>query len=67
MSHHPAGPLGQEAQRRLEQDKVALDGDDPLRLLVARIDRMRDDANRQKLPATVSAYPDIAGPTTGPR
>jgi len=58
--HHPAGPLGQEAQRKLEAANVSLDGDDPLKLLVARIDRMRDQEGRQSVPATVSAYPDIA-------
>jgi len=67
VRHHPDGPLGKEAQRRLGDAKVSLDGDDPLPQLVARIDRMRDDANRQKLPTTVSAYPDIAGPTGAPR
>ena len=65
--HHPAGPLGQQAQRRLDDAKVQLDGNDPLPQLVARIDRMRDEANRQKLPATVSAYPDIGGPVSAPR
>ncbi len=59
--HHPAGPLGREAQRRLDDRKVSLDGDDPLPLLVARIDRMREEDNRRNAPATVSAYPDIPG------
>ena len=31
------------------------------------IDRMRDEADRQKLPSTVSAYPDIGGPVSAPR
>jgi outer membrane protein assembly factor BamD len=65
--HHPAGPAGHEAQRRLGDANVHPDGDDPLPQLVARIDRMRDEANRQKLPATVSAYPDIGGPVSAPR
>ena len=65
--HHPTGPLGQEAKRRLGDAKVQVDGDDPLPQLVARIDHMRDEANRQKLPSTVSAYPDIGGPVSAPR
>src|ERR1041384_8787005 len=67
VRHHAATPLGREAQRRLGDAKVTLDGDDPLPLLVARIDRMREQADRQKLPTTVSAYPDIAGPDGGAR
>ncbi len=62
--HHPGGPLGREAQHRLEDAKISVDGDDPLRLLVTRIDNMRDEAGRQHLPSTVSAYPDIAGPAS---
>ena len=65
--HHPAGPAGHEAQRRLGDANVHVDGDDPLPQLVARIDRMRDEADRQKLPSTVSAYPDIGGPVSAPR
>ncbi|HJQ85123.1 MAG TPA: outer membrane protein assembly factor BamD [Candidatus Binatia bacterium] len=60
--HHPDGTLGREAQRRLTEADASVAGDDPLALLVARIDRMRQQADRQKLPTTVSAYPDIAGP-----
>ncbi len=60
--HHPDGPLGREAQKRLADGKLALDGADPLEQLVSRLDRMREQADRQKLPTTVSAYPDIAGP-----
>jgi outer membrane protein assembly factor BamD len=59
--HHPDGPLGREAKRRLGEAGVTADGDDPLALLLGRIDRMRDQADRQKLPRTVSAYPDIGG------
>ena len=65
--HHASGPHGREAQRRLADAKVSVDGDDPLQLLIARIDRMREQADRQKLPTTVSAYPDIAGPDGRPR
>ncbi|HYR97155.1 MAG TPA: outer membrane protein assembly factor BamD [Candidatus Binatus sp.] len=61
VKHHPDGPLGREAKQRLGDASVSVDGEDPLRLLVARIDRMRQQADRQKLPNTVSAYPDIGG------
>jgi outer membrane protein assembly factor BamD len=63
VRHHPDGPLGREAKDRLADGHVSLDGDDPLNLLVARIDRMRAQEDRQKLPTTVSAYPDIGGAT----
>ena len=64
--HHPDDPLGREAKERLGNDAPALDGSDPLPLLIGRIQRMRTDADRQKLPSTVSAYPDVGG-TTPPR
>jgi len=64
VRHHPDGPLGREARERLADGQVALDGEDPLALLLARIDRMREHADRQKLPNTVSAYPDIGGTLT---
>jgi outer membrane protein assembly factor BamD len=60
--HHPDGPLGREAQKRLTDANVSVDGDDPLQLLVGRLDRMREQADRKKLPTTVSAYPDIGAP-----
>ena len=59
--HHPDGPLGREAKQRLGDARVSRDGEDPLALLIGRIDRMRLQADRQKLPNTVSAYPDIGG------
>jgi outer membrane protein assembly factor BamD len=61
VHHHPDGPVGREAEQRLTASKISLDGADPLNLLVAHLDHMRDQADRQKLPTTVSAYPDIAG------
>ena len=61
VRHHPDGPLGREAKRRLGEAHVSQDGEDPLVLLLGRIDRMREQADRQKLPNTVSAYPDIGG------
>ena len=61
--HHPEGPLGREAKERLGAAAALLDGDDPMKLLLAHIERMRTEADRQKLPTTVSAYPDIGGAT----
>src|SRR5439155_146403 len=61
--HHPEGPLGREAKERLGATALSLDGDDPMKLLLTRIERMRGEADRQKLPNTVSAYPDIGGAT----
>jgi outer membrane protein assembly factor BamD len=62
--HHPDGPLGREARERLGEANASVDGDDPLNLLLGRIDRMREHAARKKLPNTVSAYPDIGGTLT---
>jgi outer membrane protein assembly factor BamD len=56
--HHPEGPLGSEARQRLESEQAALDGPDPLPLLIDRIDRMREEAARLNVPRSVSAYPD---------
>jgi len=64
VRHHPDNPRGREARERLADAKVSLDGDDPQNLLLGRIDRMRQQADRQKLPTTVSAYPDIGGTPT---
>jgi len=60
--HHPDDPLGREAKARLGASASA-DGDDPLRLLIAHLERMRTEADRQRLPSTVSAYPDVGGAT----
>jgi hypothetical protein len=38
-----------------------VEGQDPLGLLIARIDRMAADAARQNVPKAVSAYPEIGG------
>src|SRR5947207_3207122 len=51
------------AKERLGATALSLDGDDPMKLLLTRIERMRGEADRQKLPNTVSAYPDIGGAT----
>jgi len=34
-----------------------------MKLLLGHIERMRTEADRQKLPNTVSAYPEIGGAT----
>jgi outer membrane protein assembly factor BamD len=60
--HHPDDPLGREAKARLGA-AASVDGDDPLRLLIAHLERMRTEADRQRLPSTVSAYPDVGGAT----
>ena len=58
--HHPDDPLGREARERLDGSRAAVDGPDPLPLLLAHIDHMRDRADRQKVRPTVSAYPEGA-------
>ncbi len=63
VRHHPEGPHGREAKERLGATAASLDGDDPMKLLLTGIERMRGEADRQKLPTTVSAYPDIGGAT----
>jgi len=60
--YHPDDPLGREAKSRLGT-AVSLDGDDPLRLFIAHLERMRTEADRQRLPSTVSAYPEVGGAT----
>jgi outer membrane protein assembly factor BamD len=61
VRYHPDDPLGKKARQRLGADGVPLDGADPLPLLLGRIDRMRDRPDRQRVPHTVSAYPDVGG------
>jgi outer membrane protein assembly factor BamD len=59
---HPEGELGREAQERLGTSASDLiGGQDPLPLLLARIDRMRLEPGRRDIPRTVSAYPDVGG------
>jgi outer membrane protein assembly factor BamD len=64
--HHPDGPLGKEARERLKGADSASGGQDPLPLLLNRLDQNREQADRKKVPNTVSAYPDVGG-TTQPR
>src|SRR5437763_1155219 len=59
--YHPDGPLGADARQRLGPGSPYLDGVDPLPLLVGRIEEMRLQADRQQVPRTVSAYPEIGG------
>src|SRR5438874_5488876 len=59
--YHPDGPLGTDARHRLGPATPYLDGVDPLPLLVGRIEEMRLQADRQQVPRTVSAYPEIGG------
>jgi outer membrane protein assembly factor BamD len=61
--YHADDPLGREARDRLDGAHASLDGTDPLPELVAHIDRMRGQADRQKVRPTVSAYPDGAAAT----
>jgi outer membrane protein assembly factor BamD len=67
VRYHPDGPLGRDAKEQLTSGAAALDGQDPLPLLVGRIDRMREQADRQNVPRTVSAYPEIGGASGGAR
>jgi outer membrane protein assembly factor BamD len=64
VRHHGDEPVGREARERLG-DSTAVDGlvggQDPLDVLIARIDRMAADTARQNVPRAVSAYPEIGG------
>jgi outer membrane protein assembly factor BamD len=65
VHHHPDGPLGKQAREQLA-GKDPTGGGDPLPLLLDRLAQNREQADRQKVPSTVSAYPDIGG-TNQPR
>jgi outer membrane protein assembly factor BamD len=67
VRYHPDGPLGRDARERLAEAPASLDGQDPLPLLVGRIDRLRETPDRQNVPRTVSAYPEIGGASGGTR
>ncbi len=56
VRHHPDGPLADDARQQLGQDPTR--GEDPLPRLLARLEAMHDQGERQKTPKTVSAYPD---------
>ncbi len=66
LRNHPDGPLAADARGRLG-DLGAQAGEDPRTLLIARIDRMSSEGDRQKVPDTVSAYPSIGGGAGGTR
>jgi outer membrane protein assembly factor BamD len=59
--HHPDGKLGREARERLGPTNPFPESQDPTTLMVAMLDRVRDQSDRQKAPATVSAYPEVGG------
>ncbi|HLK11765.1 MAG TPA: outer membrane protein assembly factor BamD [Candidatus Binatia bacterium] len=63
--HHPDGPLAAEARERLGRTTDDVDGPDPLPLLVARLEAMASQSDRQNVPVVVSAYPNQP-PTTKP-
>ena len=58
--HHPDSPLGRSAREKLGALDPAA-GQDPLPLLVSRIDELRTEARREKVPRPVSAYSDRPG------
>jgi len=58
--YHPDTPLGRDARQQLGTLDPA-QGGDPLPLLVAHIDSMRTQADREKVPKAVSAYSDRPG------
>jgi outer membrane protein assembly factor BamD len=58
VRHHPSHPLSLDARERLGDTVQDIDGVDPLPRLVAHIGAMQAEPDRQKLPTTVSAYPD---------
>jgi outer membrane protein assembly factor BamD len=62
--YHPDSDLGRDARQKLGSLDPA-NGQDPLPLLVARIDAMRTQEDRQKVPLPVSAYSDRPGQTGG--
>jgi outer membrane protein assembly factor BamD len=66
VRHHPDSPLASDARKALAEDPSALDGPDPLPILLGKIDQLRQLPDRQQLPRTVSAYPDT-GNASGAR
>jgi outer membrane protein assembly factor BamD len=62
--YHPDSDLGRDARQKLGALDPA-DGQDPLPLLVAHIDAMRTQEDRQKVPLPVSAYSDRPGQAGG--
>lgn len=62
--YHPASPLGRQAADKLGGLDPA-QGQDPLPLLVSRIDTLKTEAAREKVPRPVSAYSDRPGAPGG--
>jgi outer membrane protein assembly factor BamD len=60
VKYHPESPLGIDAAQKLGALNPT-QGQDPLPMLVSRIDEMRTQADREKVPKTVSAYSDRPG------
>jgi hypothetical protein len=64
VRYHGDSQLGREARDQLKSLDPS-EGQDPLPMLVARIDAMRTQADREKVPTPVSAYSDRPGMPTG--
>ena len=56
--HHPEGPLADDARERLKGKEVVPPGQDPLPLLVSKLDSLRTQEDRLLVPRPVSAYSD---------
>ena len=65
--HHPYGPYGEDARQQLGGDPAGPDDPDPLPQLVARLQEMQAQSDRQKRPPNVSAYPNAPPGTPGPQ
>jgi outer membrane protein assembly factor BamD len=63
IHHHPDGPLAEKARTELTQAGGAPNDTDPLPQLLAHLESVRAQADRQELPHPVSAYPE--GPPGG--
>lgn len=61
MKHHGDEQAGRRARERLAASGAPDPAGDPLPELLARIERMEQDAARQAIPRAVSAYPEIGG------
>jgi outer membrane protein assembly factor BamD len=64
VRYHGDSQIGQDARTQLKSLDPA-EGQDPLPMLVARIDAMRSQADRENPPAPVSAYSDRPGMPSG--
>ena len=64
VRYHGDSQIGRDARTQLKSLDPA-EGQDPLPMLVARIDAMRTQADRENPPAPVSAYSDRPGMPSG--